>query len=143
MDQQEYISQLSSRLAIEYNDDFVGIASYNIFVGIAVATIFGSAFFFDLFWPLRHESQSVRLAWKICSVLMCAFVLGDAIALTVIVASHSANITGVDATEARRLLKMWEDKKHDESPLSTSYHLHHVDSVFLSLDLDNENSLVD
>jgi hypothetical protein len=36
----------------------------DIFVGIFVATIFGAAFFFDLFWPERHESLSVKLAWK-------------------------------------------------------------------------------
>ena len=66
-----------------YNDDFVGIASYNIFVGIAVATVFGAAFFFDLFWPERKESASVHLAWKICAVIMCVMGLGDALALTV------------------------------------------------------------
>src|ERR1700733_10244974 len=66
-----------------HNDDFVGIASYNIFVGIAVATIFGSGFFFDLFWPERHESKSVRLAWKICSLLVSIIALADALALTV------------------------------------------------------------
>jgi len=66
-----------------HNDDFIGIASYNIWVGIAVATIFGSGFFFDLFWPERTESRSVRLAWKICSVVISFMALADAIALTV------------------------------------------------------------
>ena len=76
-----------------HNDDFVGIASYNIFVGIFVATIFGAGFFFDLFWPERHESRSVRFAWKVCSVLACIMCLADALALTVIVATHRATIT--------------------------------------------------
>jgi hypothetical protein len=66
-----------------HNDDFVGIASYNIFVGIAVATIFGSGFFFDLFWPERTESKSVRLAWKFSSVVVSFMAFADAIALTV------------------------------------------------------------
>lgn len=44
------------------NNDFVGAASYNIFIGIAVAIIFRSGFFFDLFWPERKETQGVRLA---------------------------------------------------------------------------------
>jgi uncharacterized membrane protein len=70
-------------LAAEYNDDFIGIASYNIFVGIAVATIFGAAFFFDLFWPEREESPSVRLAWKICAIVVTVMCFADAIALTV------------------------------------------------------------
>ena len=82
VDQQEFIGKLNN-LAAVYNDDFVGIASYNIFVGIAVATIFGAAFFFDLFWPERRESPSVRLAWKICAVIVCVMGLGDALALTV------------------------------------------------------------
>ena len=82
-----------------HNDDFVGIASYNIFVGIYVATIFGAGFFFDLFWPERHESKSVRFAWKFCSVLACVMCLADALALTVIVATHRAYITADNADE--------------------------------------------
>jgi hypothetical protein len=66
-----------------HNDDFIGIASYNIFVGISVATIFGAAFFFDLFWPERAESVPVRLAWKICSVVVSIMALADVLALTV------------------------------------------------------------
>ena len=31
------------------NNNYVGIASYNIAVGVLVATVFGAAFFFDLF----------------------------------------------------------------------------------------------
>jgi lipid-A-disaccharide synthase-like uncharacterized protein len=65
------------------NNDIVGITSYNIFIGIAVATIFGSGFFFDLFWPERTESKSVRLAWKIFSLVVSIMALGDALALTV------------------------------------------------------------
>jgi len=48
-----------------------------------VATIFGSGFFFDLFWPERKESNAVRLAWKISSVVVSIAALADAIALTV------------------------------------------------------------
>jgi len=65
------------------NNDIVGIFSFNIFVGIAVATIFGSGFFFDLFWPERKESKSVKLAWKICSLVVSIIAFADALALTV------------------------------------------------------------
>jgi uncharacterized membrane protein len=82
VDQQSFVENLN-HLAAVYNDDFVGIASYNIFVGIAVATIFGAAFFFDLFWPERRESRSVRLAWKISAVVVTVMCLADAIAMTV------------------------------------------------------------
>jgi lipid-A-disaccharide synthase-like uncharacterized protein len=83
VDQQDGISIRTGGRATVHNDDIVGIFSYNIFVGIAVATIFGSGFFFDLFWPERKESKSVRLAWKICSVLVSIMALADALALTV------------------------------------------------------------
>jgi hypothetical protein len=83
VDQQDGIQRRSNGLAHVHNDDYVGIASYNIFVGIAVATIFGSGFFFDLFWPERTESKSVRLAWKISSLTVSLMALADAIAMTV------------------------------------------------------------
>jgi len=95
--------QTRERRAHVHNDDFVGIASYNIFVGIAVATIFGSGFFFDLFWPERKENRSVRLAWKICSVVVSFMALADAIALTVIVATRKTYITGVSPEYAHTL----------------------------------------
>jgi hypothetical protein len=88
--------------AYVHNNDFIGIASCNIFVGIYVATIFGSAFFFDLFWPERHESRSVKLAWKICSVIACMLTLACALSYTYIVATKSAYVTGVNAATAQR-----------------------------------------
>jgi len=125
VDQQEFIAKLNS-LAVVYNDDFVGIASYNIFVGIAVATIFGAAFFFDLFFPERHESKSVRLAWEISAVVVSLFALGDALALTVIVACRSAYITGVHPEIAKALLK-----RHEKPPLTYRHNGRAVASVVL------------
>lgn len=85
----------------------MGIASYNIFVGVYVATIFGSAFFFDLFWPERQESSAVKLVWRICSVLACLFTLSCALAYTDIVAKGSAYVSGVNAAETQKLLAMY------------------------------------
>lgn len=102
VDQQKFIKRHNSN-AIEHNNDFVGIASFNIFSGIFVATIFGAAFFFDLFWPERHESKSVRISWKVCAILSIVMGLADALALTVIVAKHRATITGVSTAVAREL----------------------------------------
>ena len=90
-----------------HNNNYIGIASFNIFTGIFVATIFGSAFFFDLFWPERHESPSVKLAWKICSIFACVLTLACALAYTVIVAARSAYVTGTNAVESQRLLAMY------------------------------------
>lgn len=63
--------------------DIIAVFSYNVFIGIAVATIFGSGFFFDLFWPERKESKAVKVAWKISSVVVSFMALADAIAVTV------------------------------------------------------------
>ncbi|MCJ1277379.1 hypothetical protein MMC21_005191 [Puttea exsequens] len=108
VDQQEFVAGLD-HLAVVYNDDFVAVASYNIFCGVFVATIFGAAFFFDLFWPERKESKGVHLAWKICAVLACVFTFGDALALTIIVATKSAYMTGVNGGAATALFKQYKD----------------------------------
>jgi len=99
VDQQDGISHRSSGRAQVHNDDIVGVMAYNIWVGIAVATIFGSGFFFDLFWPERYESPAVKMAWKISSLVVSFMALADALALTVIVATRSAYISGVSEDE--------------------------------------------
>lgn len=93
--------------AVLYNNDFVGSAAYNIFVGVYVATIFGAAFFFDLIWPERRETRAVKRAWRICSALAVVFIVADVAALTAIVAARSAYIygRGVDAATANALLR--------------------------------------
>jgi len=100
VDQQDGISTRSGATAMVQNNDIIGVMSYNIFIGIAVATIFGSGFFFDLFWPERQESRAVKTAWKISSVVISFMALADAIAITVVVATHRAYITGVSPSEA-------------------------------------------
>ncbi|KAI5239680.1 hypothetical protein E4T43_06604 [Aureobasidium subglaciale] len=99
--QQKY---LKSYGAGEYNNDYVGVASYNIFAGIYVATIFGGAFFFDLIWPERHEDHGVRVAWKLSAIAGIFVHLASCIAMTVIVATKSAYVTGVSAEEGNRLV---------------------------------------
>lgn len=103
VDQQDFVEK-HSRGASVHNDDFIGAASYNIFVGIFVATIFGAGFFFDLFWPERYESPSVKLAWRICAIIAAIMALSSALTLTIIVATHHAWVSGTDAATARRLL---------------------------------------
>ena len=88
-----------------FNNDFVGIASFNIFVGIAVATVFGAAFFFDLFWPERKEPIWVKTAWKVAACTVCVMTLADALALTVIVATREAYFENIDPAEGMRYLE--------------------------------------
>ncbi|KAL6246755.1 hypothetical protein RBB50_006062 [Rhinocladiella similis] len=90
--QQSRIERLHSSAAV-HNDDFVGIASYNIFVGIAVATVFGAAFFFDLFFPERYEPRNIRWSWRLSALFVTLLTFADAIALTVIVATGNAWIS--------------------------------------------------
>jgi hypothetical protein len=99
VDQQKYLSHHLPTLFV-HNNAFVAIASSNIFVGIYVATIFGAAFFFDLFWPARRESRAVKTAWKICSVLACALTLACAIAYTYVVVVKRAWVTRPDGWRA-------------------------------------------
>lgn len=112
VDQQKYIEKQHPGATV-HNNAYIGVASYNIFVGIYVATIFGSAFFFDLFWPERIESASVKLAWRICSVLACVLTLASALAETSILTTRSAYVTGASEAEVERYLA-----EYNGSPLS-------------------------
>ncbi|KAF1986826.1 hypothetical protein K402DRAFT_404134 [Aulographum hederae CBS 113979] len=115
LDQQDDVARLNPNAEV-HNNDFVGAFSYNIFVGVYVATIFGAAFFFDLFWPERQESKAVKIAWRVCSVLAVIFVASSAILLTVILFTHHAFITGLAPEEGDRLLE--ETHTTGQSPLS-------------------------
>lgn len=103
VDEQKRVESLDLN-AKNYNNDYVGVASFNIFAGVFTAFIFGAAFFFDLFWPARHEDRGIRIAWKACGVMSCVFVLASALAMTIIVALRSANVTGVSPERAEELL---------------------------------------
>ena len=96
--QQSQIEKLHSSARV-HNDAFVGAASFNIFCGVAIATIFGAAFFFDLFWPERYEPKNIRWAWKLSAVFVTVCGLASALALTVIVARNQATITANDADQ--------------------------------------------
>ncbi|KAF3941747.1 hypothetical protein ABW19_dt0200583 [Dactylella cylindrospora] len=98
IDQQEALERLFPGTHM-HNNDIVGIASFNIFMGVSVATIFGAAFFFDLFWPDRKEDHGVKLAWRISAVAVSIGTLADAIAFTVIAASHRAYADGIGVPE--------------------------------------------
>lgn len=44
-------------------------------LSLSKATVFGAGFFFDLFWPERHESRAVKQAWKYSAIFVtvCTF----------------------------------------------------------------------
>lgn len=102
--EQSSIEKLHSSAAV-HNDDFVGIASYNIFCGVSVATIFGAGFFFDLFFPERFEPKNIRWAWRLSAVFVTLCTIADALAFTVIVATGNAWISADSADAARIALE--------------------------------------
>ena len=114
-DEQKKIEKASDHTVSQHNNDYVGAASYNIFAGVFVAFIFGAAFFFDLFWPERHEIKGVRLAWKVCGPLAVIFHLASAIWLTVITARHSAYLRGAPREEWPSLVSQYP--KHKDAPV--------------------------
>lgn len=107
VDQQSYLQRRFPDLNL-FNDDYVGIASYNIFIGVMIATVFGAAFFFDLFFPLRYEPAWVQWTWQGCAVFLCVAGLADALAYTVIVSLRGVVVTGnqdLDRIQDTQLLR--------------------------------------
>jgi len=73
-----------------FNNDIVGVAAFTIFAGVYTATVFGTMFFFLLFWPALAETVMwfrIKATGAIFAVLA---VLGAAISSTVVIASHKA-----------------------------------------------------
>jgi len=120
-DMESRIQGLTSHEVKVYNNDYIGAASFNIFGGVFVAFIFGAAFFFDLFWPERKESKSVRIAWKACGVLTVIFHLAAALWLTIITARNRSHIRGdrgrTTLSHAEEQAYWRQYSKHSEAPL--------------------------
>jgi len=100
IDQHHHVQARWHGQAHVHNHDYVGAGSYNTFAGVFVAFIFGAAFFFDLLWPERQESRSVRTAWRVCGVLATVFQLASALALTIVTARRRSYVTGVSRAQA-------------------------------------------
>ncbi|KZM25641.1 uncharacterized protein EKO05_0003260 [Ascochyta rabiei] len=103
LDQQEFVAAHSPGATV-HNNNFIGIASYLIFVGVFTVNFFTIMFVLDIFWPERHESKAVRKAWRVCSVFSCLLTLSCALAYTYIVATQSAFVSGTDSATADRLI---------------------------------------
>lgn len=121
IDMERTIQSVTSNRIKVYNNNYVGAGSYNIFAGVFIAFIFGAAFFFDLIWPERHESKSVRIAWKACGVLSVIFHLASALWLTVVTARQRSTIRGDGGRTAlsHGEVEIWwrQYKKHSQAPL--------------------------
>lgn len=98
-----------------YNDDFVGIASYNVFVGVFAAFVFGAAFFFDLFFPERYEPRWVQNLWMGCAIFTCLAATGDALGYTIILCLKGEHINYYlpDDPELRKDI----ERAHNSTPI--------------------------
>lgn len=98
LDQQDLLQKQFPGINV-FNNDYIGIASYNIFVGVIAAIVFGAAFFFDLFFPDRYEPRWVQNMWIGGAIFSCVAGLGDAIAYTVILTLHSVKFSNFDLND--------------------------------------------
>ena len=98
-----------------YNNDYIGIASYNIFIGVFAATVFGAAFFFDLFFPDRYEPRWVHNMWMGSAVFVSIAGLGDALAYTVILCLHSEKVTNYNTDDPALIDAL--NRAHNKTPI--------------------------
>lgn len=99
-----------------FNNNYIGIASFNIFVGVFAAIVFGAAFFFELFFPARYEPRWVQNMWIGSAIFCCTAGLGDALAYTVILALHGIKLSGFDYSNSALSAALEEQK--DKTPVS-------------------------
>ena len=98
-----------------FNNNYVGIASYNIFIGVFAAIVFGAAFFFDLFFPDRYEPRWMQNIWMGAAVLSCIAGLGDALAYTVILCLRREVVSNHDTNDPSLIEAL--DNAHNKTPL--------------------------
>lgn len=77
------------------------MASFTIFAGVFTATVFGTAFFFNLFWPYLPESKFWARTKLYAATFANAAVLGACISSTIIGASRAAHYEFADSITDR------------------------------------------
>ncbi|KAL8877549.1 MAG: hypothetical protein Q9198_004457 [Flavoplaca austrocitrina] len=98
-----------------FNDNYVGIASYNVFIGVFAAIVFGAAFFFDLFFPDRYEPRWMQNIWMGAAIFSCVAGLGDALAYTVILCLRREEVSNYNTNDPTLIEAL--DKAHNKTPL--------------------------
>lgn len=121
IDQQSYLQRLFPGLDV-FNNDYVGIASYNIWVGVMIATVFGAGFFFDLFWPLRYEPKWVQWSWQGSAIFMCFAGLADAIAYTIIVSMRGLVLNGSERLDQIQSTELLQQLAQESTKTPLLYH---------------------
>ncbi|TFK53155.1 hypothetical protein OE88DRAFT_1677976 [Heliocybe sulcata] len=106
-----------------YNNDIVGAASLTIFAGVFTAIVYGTLFFFLLFWPNSVETPLWATVKKISAIFCTLVTTAALIWSTIVVTSHSAWITGAPASAATSVTP--------RAPLDYSHYAHNIAWIVL------------
>ncbi|KAF9534081.1 hypothetical protein CPB83DRAFT_730261, partial [Crepidotus variabilis] len=98
---QTHIENMSNRTAAVHNNDLIDAAIVTIVFCVMVATIFGADFFFLVFWPRRRYPGWYNTIKKLLAVIITLGMAVAALVSTIVVATRSAYITGVDDATTR------------------------------------------
>jgi len=104
---QTNVEALSGHAAHLYNNDLIDSEIVTIVFCVMVATVFGTDFFFLLFFPRRTYPKIYNRIKLFLSVIITLGVLCGALASSVVVARNSAKIIGVDETTAQQLTAVY------------------------------------
>ncbi|RXW20215.1 hypothetical protein EST38_g5642 [Candolleomyces aberdarensis] len=101
---QTHVEEATNFVATELNNDLINSAISTICFCVFVATLFGADFFFLVFWPRRRYPAWYRHARLTLAVGITLGMFGSAIASTIIIATQSARIVGVDPGRTQELV---------------------------------------
>jgi len=104
---QNHIQLASFGAASEYNNDLIGSAISTIVFCVFVATVFGTDFFFLVFWPRRRYAGWYHHARAALALVVMLGMFASAIASTIVIATHEARILRADAVAASALTRQF------------------------------------
>lgn len=106
-----------------YNNDIVGAASLTIFAGVWTAIVYGTLFFFLLFWPDSRETPFWAMVKKASAIFCTLVVLASCIWSTIVVTTKSAWISGVTSQLGKTV--------QPNVPLMYSHYAHNIAWIVL------------
>jgi len=109
-DLEDHIQGYSQSLggsALLHNNDIIAAECITIVFCVFVATIFGTDFFFLVFFPRRAYAGWYNVARRACAVILSIGVLAAALMSSVVVARHSAFISNSNPQEVEQLVGLY------------------------------------
>ncbi|RDB26569.1 hypothetical protein Hypma_005678 [Hypsizygus marmoreus] len=93
--------------ATVHHNDIFSAQCLTIVSCVLVATIFGADMFFLIFWPRRKYPRWYNITKQALAFIIMAAVAAATLFSTIVVASHSATISGVDAATQQELTEFY------------------------------------